>query len=501
LHTFDYDKVRDHKIVVRRAKQNEKMKTLDGVERQLAPDKDRQLDSGICMISDGDGSRAVGIGGIMGGAETEISFSTKNVLIECAWFEPIAIRRAARFLKLHTEASTRFGRGADPEMAELASRRAAELILQLAGGELLSGVVDIYPGKRAPKKLRVTRAEILRVMGADVPDKEVEASLGALGFAPVRIDQNRGAEGSLLAAWECTQPSWRAEVEREIDLIEEIARIYGLDKFPPRLPAARQGAARLPHFEAETRLRERLIGLGYREILTIPHVAEERDALFRPVGISPARLSNPLSEEANVLRSSGLVTMAAALEWNLNHGQRNARLFEIGRRYSLKGSESVETRVLTIGATGEARDKNIYESAREFSFADLKGDLDFSFSGLKTAVLRYVRGHEGPLTESEIADVAASFQRVVVASLIDRAFDAARRYQARSIGVAGGVSANSRLRAELQERGARREIPTFLPSLALATDNAAMIAAAGLRRFRAGVTASMDLNADPALVL
>jgi len=376
LHAFDYDKVRDHKIVVRRGKPNEKIRTLDGVERQL--------DSNICMIGDGDGSRAVGIGGIMGGAETEISFSTKNVLIECAWFEPVAVRRAARFLKLHTEASTRFGRGADPEMAEVASRRAAELILQLAGGELLSGVVDVYPGKRPPNKLRVTRAEILRVMGADVPDKEVETSLSALGFAPIRIDQNRGAEGSLLAAWECTQPSWRAEVEREIDLIEEIARIYGLDKFPPRLPAARQGAARLPHYAAETRLRERLIGLGYREILTIPHVAEERDAFFRPAGVTPARLSNPLSEEANVLRSNGLVSMAAALEWNLNHSQRNARLFEIGRHYRLNGLagrtgeniESIETRVLTIGATGEAREKGLYDDAREFSFADLKGDLD-----------------------------------------------------------------------------------------------------------------------------
>jgi phenylalanyl-tRNA synthetase beta chain len=368
LHTFDYDKVRDHKIVVRRAKPGEQIKTLDGIDRQLA--------SNVCMISDGDGSRAVGIGGIMGGAETEISFSTKNVLIECAWFEPVAIRRAARFLKLHTEASTRFGRGADPEMAEIASRRAAELILQVAGGELLAGVVDIYPGKRAVKKIRVTRAEILRVMGADVPDKQIEASLGALGFAPVRIDQNRGAEGSLLAAWGCTQPSWRAEVEREIDLIEEIARVYGLDKFPPRLPAARQGAARLPHYEAETRLRERLIGLGYREILTIPHVAEERDGLFRPEGVSPARLSNPLSEEANVLRSTGTVTMAAALEWNLNHGQRNARLFEIGRHYRLNGSESFETRALTIGATGEAREKGLYDAARDFSFADLKGDLD-----------------------------------------------------------------------------------------------------------------------------
>src|SRR5437899_11054728 len=119
-------------------------------------------------------------------------------------------------------------------------------MLQLAGGELLSGVVDIYPGKRAQKKIRVTRAEILRVMGADVPDKQIEASLSALGFAPVRVDQNRGAEGSLLAAWECTQPSWRAEVEREIDLIEEIARIYGLDKFPLRLSGAWLGATRLP---------------------------------------------------------------------------------------------------------------------------------------------------------------------------------------------------------------------------------------------------------------
>src|SRR5213594_1962156 len=368
LHTFDYDKVRDHKIVVRRAKQNEKMRTLDGMERQF--------DSNLCMISDGDGSRAIGIGGIMGGVETEISFSTKNVLIECAWFEPVAIRRTARFLKLHTEASTRFGRGADPEMAELASRRAGELILQLAGGELLAGVVDFYPGKRAPKKIRLTRAEILHVMGMDIPDTEVEASLSALGFAPVRVDQNRGQAGSILAAWECTQPSWRADVEREIDLIEEVARVYGLDKFPPRLPAARQGAARLPHYEAETRLRERLIGLGYREILTIPHVAEERDALFRPEGVSPARLSNPLSEEASVLRSTGVVTMAAALEWNLNHGQRNVRLFEIGGHYRLKGTESLETRVLTIGATGEAREKGLYHAACDFSFADLKGDLD-----------------------------------------------------------------------------------------------------------------------------
>jgi phenylalanyl-tRNA synthetase beta chain len=368
LHAFDYDKIRDQRIVVRKSKSGEKTRTLDGVERTL--------DASIAVVCDGDGSRVVGIAGIMGGAETEISFSTSHVLVECAWFNPVAVRRAARNLRLHTEASTRFGRGADPEMAEVASRRCAELILQVAGGKLEDPAVDEYPVKFAAKKLRVTRTELLRVMGADVSDKEIEAILGSLGFAPVRTDDHRGTPGSLLAAWACTQPSWRADVEREIDLIEEIARIHGLDKFPPRLPAARSGAARLPHFAAENRLRERLMGLGYREILTIPHVAEERDELFRPAGIAAARLGNPLSEEAGVLRSTGIVSMAGALEWNLNHSQRDARLFEIAHHYRLHGDKAIETRVLTIGATGDARQPGLYDARREFSFADLKGDLD-----------------------------------------------------------------------------------------------------------------------------
>jgi phenylalanyl-tRNA synthetase beta chain len=213
-------------------------------------------------------------------------------------------------------------------------------------------------------------------MGADVPDKDVEAILVSLGFAPVRVDQNLGTANSLLAAWECTQPSWRAEVEREIDLIEEVARVYGLNLFPPRLPAARVGAARLPHHEAETRLRERLIGLGYHEIVTIPHVAEDRNELFRPPDATPAKLSNPLSEEAGVLKSTGAVTMATAIEWNLNHGQRNARLFEIGSHYRFVDGKPVEARILSIGATGAARPQALYDPPRDYSFADLKGDLD-----------------------------------------------------------------------------------------------------------------------------
>src|SRR5216684_991917 len=367
LHAFDYDLVAEHRLVIRKARPGEKMKTLDGIERALSPN--------VCMVTDP--KRPVGIGGIMGGSETEIRSSTKNVLLECAWFDPIAVRKATKFLKLHTEASLRFGRGADPEMAELASRRCAEVIQQVSGGQILAGVVDVYPRKPNPLKLTMTRAEFLRVMGADVPDRDIEAIFAALGFAPVRADPMRGQDGSLMAAWECTRPSWRAgDIEREIDLVEEVARLYGFDKFPSRLPAARRPAARLPHAEGEDRLRERLVALGYREIVSIPHVDPARDDVFRPDNATPVRLANPLTEDASVLRSTGTVSMATALEWNLNHGQRNIRLFEIGRTYRLHAGAPVETRVLTLGATGEAREKGIAENERAFVFADLKGDLD-----------------------------------------------------------------------------------------------------------------------------
>ena len=365
-HAFDFNTLAERRILVRRAQAGEKMRTLDGLERVLEPE--------MCVIADG--ARAVAIGGVMGGAETEISFSSKNVLLEAAWFNPISIRRTSKTLGLRTEASTRFERGADPEMAELASRRCAELILQLAGGELLGGAVDVYPGRREPEKIELTRRELLRVMGADVPDQEIEAILSALGFAPERVDGTRGSRGSLMAAWECRRPSWRQDVSREIDLVGEVARHYGFDKFPARLPGAKQPAARLEHAEAEDRLRERLIGLGYQEIITIPLVDPERDAIFRAEGIVPARMVNPLAEDASVLRTSGVVTMAGALEWNLNHGQRNLRLFEMGRTYRLRGAEPLETRVLTLGATGEAREKSVHETAREYVFADIKGDLD-----------------------------------------------------------------------------------------------------------------------------
>jgi phenylalanyl-tRNA synthetase beta chain len=366
MHAYDFDKLNERRVIVRRARSGEKLRTLDGLERVLTKD--------MCVISDA--TRALGIGGVMGGSDTEISFTSRNILLEAAWFDPISVRRTAKALGLRTEASYRFERGADPKMAELASRRAAELIQQVAGGELLAGLVDAYPSREPEKKIQLARKEILRVMGADIPDRDVEGILSALGFHPTRVDANRGSDGSLAAVWDCTKVSWRCDVTRGIDLIEEVARHHGYDKFPPRLPPAKKPALRLPHAEAQDRLVERAIALGYHEIVEIPIVDAERDAVFRGEKIQPAIIGNPLAEDASMMRSSGTVSMIRAIEWNLNHGNRDVRLFEIGKKYELREGAPVETTVLTLGATGLAREKTIHQSAREFSFADLKGDLD-----------------------------------------------------------------------------------------------------------------------------
>ena len=365
LHAFDLDKLAERRIIVRRARPGEKIRTLDGADRTLTKE--------ICVIADA--SRPIAVAGVIGGANTEIGTGTRNILIESAWFDPASIRRASKSLGVRTEASYRFERGADPEMAEVASRRAAELILQVAGGELLAGSVDVYPARQAPQEIALARPTLLRVMGADVPGSDIEQILTALGFEPLRADAG-GASGSPDAAWNCRRPSWRQDVTREIDLIEEIARLYGYDKFPPRLPAAKAPARPLPRANAENRLRERLIALGYHEIVEIPIVDAQRDALFRPQKLAPAAIANPLAENASVMRSSGIVSLIGALEWNLNRGQRNLRLFEIGKFYELREGEPLETPIVTLGASGLAREKNIHEPEREFAFADLKGDLD-----------------------------------------------------------------------------------------------------------------------------
>ncbi len=357
LHAFDLDLLADARIRVRPARPGESIRTLDGLERKLSSD--------ICVIADA--RRAVAVAGVMGGAESQIGFDCHNVLIESAWFAPIPVRRAAKALGLRTEASLRFERGADPEIAELASRRAAELIQQLVGGEILAGVIDLYPAQTQRPAIELTQREIVRIMGAEIPASEIEAILAALGFLCLpRAD----------GVWLCHPPSWRHDVTREVDLIEEVARHFGFEKFPPHLPPSPQPASRLPHADAEARFRERLTGLGYQEIVTIPLLDSETDLVFRPEGVAPAVVSNPLSEDASVMRTSGIPAMLRAIQWNLNRGEHSLRFFEIGKAYQLRGGAPVETRILTLGLTGNTTEKNIYQEPRALSFGDLKGDLD-----------------------------------------------------------------------------------------------------------------------------
>ncbi len=451
LHAFDFERLAERRIVVRRARAGEKMRTLDGVERTLSAE--------MCVIADA--ARAVAIAGVMGGAESEIGEATRSVLLESAWFDPISIRRTSKALGLRSEASTRFERGADPEMAELASRRCAGLIREVAGGEILADVVDVYPGRREPLRLELSRKEFLRVMGSDVPDKEIEGILEALGFAPRRVDAARGTSNSLLALWECRQPSWRQDVAREVDLVEEVARHHGLEKFPPRLHASRQPAARLPHAEAFDRLRERLIGLGYREIVSIPLVNAEEDALFATEDAAPVAIANPLAEDASRLRSNGLVNMAQALSWNLNRGQRNVRLFEAGRTYRWKNGAPEETPVLTLGATGLAREKGVAESEREYGFADLKGDLD------------HLGELAGGLAWSDGAAARQGWQHRARCGQ----FGAAAAGLAAELGTAGELSRRVAERLKLRQ-------PVFLAELALAPFYAACEASRAARRYQ-----------------
>lgn len=366
LHAFDYDRLGEHRIVVRRARPGETMRTLDGVDRTLPHD--------TCLIADA--TRAVAVAGIMGGEATEIGADCRNVLLESAWFDPIAIRRTSKALGLRTEASVRFGRGADPEMAETASRRAAQLIVELAGGELLAEAIDVYPRPAESLAIELGRPELIRVMGADVPNREIEAILGSLGFEPERVDP---AGTPAQARWGCRRPSWRPDVSREIDLIEEVARHYGYHKFPSRLPPARQPASPPPHAGALSRLRERLVALGYQEFVAITLVDPARDERFRAKDADPVHLANPLSEDASILRTSGVVSLISTLEWNINRGQRDLRLFEIGRSYGISPTgKPQETPVLTLGLTGLAREKSVWEQApaSEVTFEHLKGDLD-----------------------------------------------------------------------------------------------------------------------------
>ena len=356
LHAFDLAHLRQAKIIVRRARPGEMLRTLDGVDRTLSADS--------LVIADAE--RPVALAGVMGGEETEISPATTSVSLESAWFEPVSIRRTAKAQGMHTEASHRFERGADVAMAPVALDRAAELIRELAGGEILRGRVDVYPGRLARQAIPLRASEILRIQGAEVPRPEVRRILSALGF----VVKTQGAR-----SWLVTPPTFRLDVTQEADLIEEVARHFGYDRLPSRVRPALARVERDWARDKELAVSALLVGLGYREIIAMSMVDPEENARFtaRP----PVPLANPLSQDASVMRSSALPSMVRALCWNLDRDRTDLRLFELGKTYSLRSDGSPdERRVLTLGSTGHRHPASIHEGEKPLDAFDLKGDLE-----------------------------------------------------------------------------------------------------------------------------
>lgn len=369
LHAFDLVQLRQHRVLARRARQGETLRTLDGVDRKLTEEN--------LVIADAE--RPVALAGVMGGQDSAITEATRSVLLESAWFDPLSTRRTAKEQGLHTEASHRFERGADIEMAPRALDRCTELVLQVAGGEILRGMIDVYPQPRKREKIDLRRGEIRRILGAEISWEDVERILRSLGFTVER----HGTE-----AWGVTPPSFRLDVTREVDLIEEVARHFGYDRLPARLRPAPPRLERDLAREKELALAKTLVSLGYREIIMPSMIDPAENAQFS--SLPSVVLENPLSQEASALRTTAAPSMLAALGWNLDRDQEDLRFFEEGKIYWRPEAEPPqERRVLTLGLCGSRRPASVHEAAREISFFDLKGDLEVVFNLFDLRGLRF----------------------------------------------------------------------------------------------------------------
>jgi phenylalanyl-tRNA synthetase beta chain len=369
-HVFDLDLLEGGKIVVRRAGVGEMLKTLDGVERKLTSED----------LVVADAKKPVGLAGTMGGFDTMITGKTRNILIESAWWDPVTVRKMSRRHGLHTDASHRFERGADYESTVLSCNRVAELILQSGGGELVGGPMDVIarPLDMAPLALRLS--EVHRILGEKLEVAEILRTLRRLGF---ELIPEPGEEPEFTVQ----VPSWRLDVEREIDVIEEIARLHGYDKFRNTLPSYVGSVVERPDGEKEKKLRTSLLALGYDEAISLTFISHADAEQFSSVRV--IELANPLSEEASVMRSSMVPGMLNMLAYNLNRGTANVRLFEAGNVFEAAGEKTAEFKRICMGATGSAVKAGVHQAARPISFFDLKGDVATLLAAFQHSGIEY----------------------------------------------------------------------------------------------------------------
>jgi phenylalanyl-tRNA synthetase beta chain len=368
LHAFDADRLRGG-IHVRRARAGERLTTLDGIDRALEPD-----DLLIC-----DDSGPVALAGVMGGASTEVTAATTRVLLECATFDPRSIRRTSRRLSLPSEAAYRFERGVDANGVELASARAAALLARLAGGRVAPGVVDVYPRPVAPRTLALRPARARSLLGLDVSLEEITRCLRAL-------ELEVAPDGERLAV---TVPTVRRDLEREVDLIEEIARVHGLDDVPATLPAALAPPAAAGAERTGERARDALAAAGLHEAQTFAFTSRARIAALRlpegHPGARPIAVVNPMRPEQEVMRTSLLPNLLAAVAHNLSFGAESVRLFEVGHVFLRSDRELPHEPLFVAGALAGDRPGWLTPDG-SLDFTDAKGAVERLGAALRVAL-------------------------------------------------------------------------------------------------------------------
>ena len=363
-HVFDRDKL-EGGIILRRARSGEKLRTLDGIERVL--------DSEDLVVADE--KKALALAGVMGGWDTMITAETKNILVEAAWFDPASVRRSSKRHGLHTDASHRFERGADFNAPPIASALVSQFILQAGGhvdGELIDVIVPAAQARTARRPpIALSHGEVRRILGTTedglgVVQETTETVLQALGCALHKV-----ADGD----YQVTLPSWRLDLEREIDLIEEIARVYGYNRFANTLPAFSGIVRELPHAGKEALIRRTLLALGWSEALSSTFCSVTEAVTFAPQPGVSVPMGNPLNEEAGVLRPSLLPGMLTMLANNLNRNVNDVQLFEQGTVFSGSAERVDERPALALGASGSVW-SGPERAAHAIDFYDLKGAIE-----------------------------------------------------------------------------------------------------------------------------
>ena len=370
MHAFDLTKLAGAQIRVRAARAGEKLRTLDGQERELTSD----------MLVIADAERPCAVAGVMGGADSEVGDETSAIVLESAYFNPLSVRRTSRKLGLKTEASMRFERGLDPRLPVTAMERACALLETVGAGKARGTVVDRYPARVEPRSLLLRRAKIRGLLGLDVPDADVKRILEALGFALKATDPSTspGASG-----WDVSVPTRRVDVAREVDLIEEVARHYGFDKLPSTFPALTSAPPPIdPRIGRARHLRTVLAATGFYEAVTFGFVAEPAAAPFAAEG-DLVPIANPLSESFAVLRPSALPSLIGAVAHNRRREQRDVRLFEVGGRFSKARGESQS---VACAWTGAAVHEHWGGGARDVDFFDIKAVVERIASTLRLEV-------------------------------------------------------------------------------------------------------------------